>query len=32
LAILEIYVDDDSAFDRAVTAGGQAMGPVKDAF
>ena len=32
-AILEIYVDDvDSAFDRAISAGGKPMGKVADAF
>src|SRR5215469_7617549 len=32
-AILEIYVDNvDSAFDRAISAGGKAMGPVAEAF
>jgi PhnB protein len=31
--IIELYVDDvDAAFDRAVSAGGQALGPVTDAF
>ena len=32
-AILEIYVDDvDSAFDRAISAGGEAIGKVTDMF
>ena len=32
-AILEIYVDDvDSAFDRAISAGGKAIGEVRDMF
>jgi PhnB protein len=32
-AIVEIYVDDvDSAFERAIGAGGKAMGPVANAF
>jgi len=32
-AILEIFVDDvDAAFQRAINAGGKALGPVTDAF